>query len=576
MKLSAITVLSCNLIWGFVDAQYTWTKNNFNQSMCGKAACEDLVVETVQGKVQGRAFESVLNQAEYYGFLGIPYAKPPVGDLRFQAPEPASSWSGTYPAHYERHICEQIIMVTELLHISSEDCLYLNVYTPEVPGKIDKPKPVMVSIHGGGFMLFTGSRLFFSPDYLITRDVVIVTINYRLGVLGFLNLGVPECPGNMGLKDQTLALKWVQQNIARFGGDPNNVAIIGESAGGSSVSYHTISPLSKGLFHKAIMQSGTALSPWALIYNPILQAFEIGKRCGYSGKDPSELVKFFKTKSSMFISVAAVSWILHNRRKYPARYILLGPSVEKIKEGAFLPDYPLNLMKSAVPVPTICGVNNKEGIAVIVGYDNQFIEKVSKNFSLFLTDNFPMDPKLVPEASSKIKQLYFEDKQVGMETANVLVDLYSDITNYYTYDSLEFVAKSSTPPFVYYFAYEGDLNLGTKSLNLFTGVGMKGAVHADDQFYIYYPYIISSLISINNRTRKMIDIMTTMLTNFVKTGNPSGDLIWNASSFDEPGYFLIDKNPRMVPGKFHDQRFESMRSILDPAMKPGVRLYDIF
>ncbi|XP_065225813.1 esterase E4-like isoform X2 [Planococcus citri] len=366
MKITAIIFLSGYLICASSDAQYPWTNDSFHRSMCGKAACEELVIETVAGKIQGRAFESVLNKAEYYAFLGIPYAKPPVGYLRFQVTQPVHHWHGIYPAYHEKSICPQIYFITELTGMSAEDCLYLNVYTPQIPRKIVSLKPVIVNIHGGAFVAASGSKLFYSPDYLIIKDVVVVSFNYRLGVLGFLNLGIPECAGNMGLKDQVMALKWIQQNIARFGGDPKNIVISGESAGGASVHFHLVSPMSRGLFHKAIVRSGTSLSPWALTYNPIVQAFEIGELCGYRGKDRYKLLKHLMTKPFSDISAAALSWFFHYRKVYPARPLIIGPSVEMDPKGAFLPDFPSNLIKSAIPVPTIFGFNNKDGIFIII------------------------------------------------------------------------------------------------------------------------------------------------------------------------------------------------------------------
>ncbi|XP_065225797.1 esterase E4-like [Planococcus citri] len=544
--------------------------------MCGKVACDDLIVETKQGKLQGRAFESVLNKNEYYAFLGIPYAKPPLGELRFQAPEPADSWDNVYDAYYERSMCKQVDFVTNFIPIGAEDCLHLTVYTPELPKKIKTLKPVMVSIHGGGFCRLSGSRRMFSADYLITKDIVLVSINYRLMALGFLNLGIPESPGNVGLKDQVLALKWVQQNIERFGGDPNKVTIFGESAGGSSVHYHTISPMSKGLFHKAIMQSGSALSPWGLTFKPIQQAFEIGKRCGYKGNDTKELMYHLRNQTSSTIVTASMSWISYYRDVYPARIINIGPSVETIQEGAFLPDWPTNLIKTAAPVPAIYGVNDKEGILSLIDMNRRALEMITYNFSLMVSNNFRVDPKLVPQLSAKIKKFYFGDKKVGHESAEELIDLFSDIFFYYAYDAIDFLTNSSIPPYIYEFSYNGRLNYLNRYANFMKRTKIRGASHGDDQFYLFYQQFMPSFPVVDSESKKMIDIMITMWTNFAKTGIPSGSAHWNVSTFNEPCYLEIDERPEMMPGKFYNRRLDFLKGLLDPVIQPGTQPYDIF
>lgn len=143
-------------------------------------------------------------------------------------------------------------------------------------------------------MMGSGNSHIYGPDYLITEDIVLVTFNYRVGVLGFLSLKTTACPGNYGLKDMVLALKWVQRNIAVFGGDPNNVTIFGESAGGSAVQYLMMSKSAKGLFHKAISQSGTALDPWAMSHEPRDFAFALGRELGLDAKSDEELLEFLK------------------------------------------------------------------------------------------------------------------------------------------------------------------------------------------------------------------------------------------------------------------------------------------
>ncbi|KAF2898714.1 hypothetical protein ILUMI_07459 [Ignelater luminosus] len=220
------------------------------------------IVSIQEGKLRGKICCDFIG-GQYFSFQGIPYAKPPVGQLRFKAPQPSEPWTGIRDATIEGNICYHLTESKQ--YVGSEDCLFLNVYTPKLPIKDEfNLKPVMFWIHGGAFYYGSGNTDLYGPDYLISEDVVIVTINYRFGLLGFLNLEDPTLgvPGNAGLKDQVMALKWVKRNISQFCGDPDNVTIFGQSSGSASVQCLMLSPMAKGLFHKAIMQSGTALDYW--------------------------------------------------------------------------------------------------------------------------------------------------------------------------------------------------------------------------------------------------------------------------------------------------------------------------
>jgi para-nitrobenzyl esterase len=206
------------------------------------------LVKTTAGTVRG------LVEADHRFFAGIPYAAPPVGPLRFRPPAPVRPWTGIRDATEPGPRCIQDPGADpEFGKQSDEDCLSLNIWTPEMTGT---PRPVMVWIHGGSFT--GGSGKIYDGRWLVTRDIIVVTINYRLGTLGFLadpSLGPPGEVGNYGFRDQQAALRWVKDNIAGFGGDPNKVTIAGESAGGMSVCDHLVAPGSTGLFRAAIIQS---------------------------------------------------------------------------------------------------------------------------------------------------------------------------------------------------------------------------------------------------------------------------------------------------------------------------------
>ncbi|XP_011645490.1 venom carboxylesterase-6-like [Pogonomyrmex barbatus] len=200
-------------------------------------------VSVYEGKLIGIVEKDVYNNS-YIAFRGIPYAKPPIGELRFKDPVPVESWTGDKDASAYGNISVQLNPFTREV-MGDEDCLYLNVYTTKLESS--KKRSVMVWIHGGAFSMGSGDATFHAPDYIIQKDVVLVTLNYRLGVLGFLNLYDEVATGNQGLKDVILALRWIQKNISVFGGDPENVTIFGGSAGGAIVHYLTLSPLAKGI-----------------------------------------------------------------------------------------------------------------------------------------------------------------------------------------------------------------------------------------------------------------------------------------------------------------------------------------
>lgn len=224
---------------------------------------DSLTVKTALGAVEGKR----INDGRVKAYLGLPYAAPPVGSLRWRAPAPAVAWKGVRDATQFGHRCEQWPIWKDYLFLDagpSEDCLYLNVYVP-AQAKAGSKLPVMFWIHGGGYTAGSGSEPRYTNSTLVDKGVVLVTINYRLGVFGFLASDdlVKESEGhagNYGLMDMVAALRWVKQNIASFGGDPGNVTIFGESAGSFAVSTLLAVPDARGLFQKAIGESGAPFS----------------------------------------------------------------------------------------------------------------------------------------------------------------------------------------------------------------------------------------------------------------------------------------------------------------------------
>ncbi|XP_033606831.1 carboxylesterase 1E isoform X3 [Cryptotermes secundus] len=238
------------------------------------------------GALRGSLNTSAWTSRAIYQFQGIPFAKPPVGHLRFKPPEPADPWNGTLDATKFGKKCPALTRSNQeqefkewtslLTPENTEDCLTLNVYTPKLFSNASLALPVMVYIHGGSFRL--GSAQEYWPNYLLEKDVVLVVPQYRLGPLGFLSLQTEDVPGNMGLMDQALALRWVRNYISFFGGDPDRVTIFGQSAGGAAVTLMQLSPLvDENLFAKVIAQSGSALATWVIDRNPVRSGLAIAR-----------------------------------------------------------------------------------------------------------------------------------------------------------------------------------------------------------------------------------------------------------------------------------------------------------
>ncbi|KAG5867332.1 hypothetical protein JTB14_023061 [Gonioctena quinquepunctata] len=255
------------------------------------AVAEDILVTIPQGTLRGRQ-EYSQRGISFYAFQQIPFAKPPVGEFRFREPQSPDKWEGILDATYNDKSCWQFgnSYNANISSYENEDCLYLNVYTPQYP-TAGKDLPVMYHIFGGGFLNGAANFDYAGPHYLLESDVIVVTVNYRVGVLGFLSTGDTAIPGNYGLKDQQMGLKWVQENIRYFGGDPKKVTIFGQSAGASGVAYQIMSKKSEGLFRAAI--PGGSSRPWSYKDHREL-AFKVGAALGrnFDQNSESQVVDF--------------------------------------------------------------------------------------------------------------------------------------------------------------------------------------------------------------------------------------------------------------------------------------------
>ena len=317
-------------------------------------------VEIAQGRLRGAERDGVQQ------FRGIPYAQPPVGERRFLPPGPAPAWEGERDA--TRSGANSVQVPDGLMAMlggnsleTSEDCLFLDVFTP---GCDDARRPVMVWIHGGGFLTGSGSIPWYDGSALATRgDVVVVTINYRLAALGFLWLGdldpAYRSSGVNGLLDQVAALEWVSGNIAAFGGDPDNVTIFGESAGGMSVSTLLAMPRAHGLFHRAIAQSGAAHNTFtpstaAAVTARVMEGLGVDDLAGLLAASPEAIADVgAKVEAGLMEDPSGLGG--------PSG-IALAMAFQPVVDGSFLPEQPLLAIRAGrgAEVPLLTGTNLDE------------------------------------------------------------------------------------------------------------------------------------------------------------------------------------------------------------------------
>lgn len=370
----------------------------------------------------------------------------------------------------------------------------------------------MVYIHGGAFYLGSGGTLLYAGDFLVKHDVILVTINYRLGVLGFTCLHTKEAPGNAGLKDQIAALRWVKKNIAAFGGDPDNVTLFGQSAGGASTSLLIASPATEGLFNRAIVQSGSAIANWAINRDPVAIASLIAKDLGYDTKDPNELYDLFSKMPYKELVAANPKKVLG---KFLDTELLHLPCIEKSFPGeeAVINDLPFNLFdKKPKDIPLIFGSTSREGLFLTAMLTEESVKNNSEKY-LFASDLIFPSEKEAEKIDKITKEAYFGKEIISMDVIKNISDLMTDL--YFglpgVFESEIMAKKIKAPVYNYYFDYSGGRNF----LKYLTGFkNEKGACHADELLYLFradlWPF------PINERDRKMIDYMTEMWTNFAK------------------------------------------------------------
>jgi para-nitrobenzyl esterase len=459
---------------------------------------DPLKVKTEQGKVLGKT----INDGKVRAFMGLPYAAPPVGDLRWKAPQPPAKWKGDRDAtKYGAHCAQGRVFEDMVFQDAgpSEDCLFLNVYVPA--DATDKSKlPVMFWIHGGGYSGGASSEPRHNGDFLPLKGVVLVTINYRLGVFGFLvtdelakeNDGVA---GNYGLLDMVAALQWVKKNIGAFGGDASNVTIFGESAGSFAVSTLMASPMAQGLFQKAIGESGAAF-PSALT----LGGENVKARAAIDGK----WVAMLGVKDLAELRALSTDKLLEAAKKKGTT------GFAPVVDGKFLtePVSETYALGKQAHVPLLAGWNADEGnwMAMQIKTAAQWKELATKLFA---------------DRADEFLKLYPGDTDAQAQRS--AIDFGSDqFIAFGTWKWLEAHRKTSDAP-VYRYHFE----LAALPSKYHQGTF---AFHSDDIEYVFGTLDTRPGENVRPEDRQLSEAMMTYWTNFAKTGDPNAPAAANGSA----------------------------------------------
>nr|ARN17877.1 carboxylesterase 10 [Cephus cinctus] len=533
-------------------------------------------VTILKGTLQGLETQTVLNGVTMYSFKGVRYAAPATGTRRFSVAEEVEAWDGVYDATQHGSRCTQICVPSLSSIIGSDDCLFLNVYTPNLDDWASLP--VMIWFHGGDFNFGSGNSDIYGPDYLVENDVVLVTVNYRLGPMGFLSTRDAAAPGNVGLKDQVAAMRWVQDNIAFFGGDPSLVTIFGNSAGAGAVQYHMISPLSRGLFSRAIAESGPILSTWAISYNSTAYSFALGKLLGIHTTDSTELVNGLLEVDSESIVATAIR-LASDKDNMAGLNFIFRPTVEvDVGQDIFLPADPWVLLKNGQinDVPFMMGTNLNESITAV--NDVSKAAFFNNNFDAFLPFDLNLtDSRTISDIVTKVKDFYFGGHGVTDDDSLSYIELRDDLD--YTHGtemSLRIMAYyMDSPIYRYLFAYDGGLGFFRKifGISLTSGVS-----HADEVAYLFYQAAFGVTPAAGSTDEKMVYAMTRMWTDFAKYGDPTPELSTNVTTAWEDmttkGNFLNIDSTSTMSSKVFNERVQFWVSIYKNILGDFACLFD--
>ncbi|TRY76290.1 hypothetical protein TCAL_13297 [Tigriopus californicus] len=523
--------------------------------------CFSVDIDTPQGQIRGLT-QTARNGDTFAAFLGIPFGEAPIGSLRWQKPRPYLSWEGVRDGTIHGNECLQDDVHQPSIQTGDEDCLFLNVFTKH-PGDLEAKKNVIVWIHGGAF-IFGGAKIY-NPEYIMEEDVVVVVIQYRLNIFGFLSTEDQNGPGNYGLWDQLEALRWVQRNIQHYGGDPSKVTLMGMSAGGASVHYHMLSKQSHNLFHNAISLSGSSMNWWAQIRHPKKYANKLASVVKCERGNSLEMLDCMRNIPAENLALLQKRFFLYKSDKaYREPMNVFSPrSDPEDLESSFLPLHSFQAMKEGHinQVPYLTGYTEKEGIwrgdlllpeekdsPIWADYVGEFSRVFPLSLGLFgnTTDRGN-------DIVEKIKRFYqldnLREDHLTEDAIHNFIDVLSD--SMFTY-GIDITAKlhaerSEAPTYFYFLKYPLEhtlANFGSSGIALPIWEPLKLASHGTDMLLLFNMFPMFEPMS--DRSEKVSRDFIKVILDFATHGRSTIHHDWKPLQVEKPNYLVFGEQFQVV------------------------------
>lgn len=518
-------------------------------------------VKVKQGLIIGTRGSTVFESKLYFAFYGVPYARAPIGKLRFKDPKPPKKWKTPFDASTEYHGgCAQAHIVHKHAVYGYEDCLHLNIFTPCLPNNGEEcSKAVIVWIHGYAFA--SSVSHIHGPDFLIDNDVLFISVTHRIGVFGFLKVNDNDPNANMGLKDILMAMKWIRGNVERFGGDRNRITIMGSGSAVNLIALLMTAKRNK-LFSRAILQSGSLYSPSIFQSNHKLERDRLQAKLKDVG-----IGSLTNASTKDLIMFSQKIYTREEIINFQRPVVPFTPIEEKLSKQSLLTKQSIDLYTNTkslnidiIDIPIMIGFNTQEGISQSIPFlHNSRYLKMFIEFFKFMVPfttgcKFNSSSMLYNKAATEIKKKYFK----GGVTASPIQNFLRYASDLHTYPIYKFIKELQLnvqkKMFVYKFNYSGKFNL-VKATSLYGAkTTAEGAAEGDEICYVLkceplWESYVKLRGDIYDGDRVFVQRIASMWANFAKFGDPAekryGNTTWPPMTISEDNVLVLEKEDRL-------------------------------